>query len=201
MSGPARRLVLASNNAGKLAELRALLEGPRWHLVGQGELGIAPAPEPYGTFLENALAKARHAALASGTAAIADDSGLCCAALDGGPGVRSARFAGEHANDADNNAALLRALAGVADRRAHYACVIVALRSADDPEPLVAHGRWDGLIVDAPRGQGGFGYDPYFFLPQAGCTAAELAAAGKNRVSHRAQAVNEIAGRIQALWA
>jgi XTP/dITP diphosphohydrolase len=200
----AMRLVLASNNPGKLAELRAILEGPllrpRLHLVAQGELGIGPAPEPHDTFLENALAKARHAALASGAAAIADDSGLCCTALAGGPGVRSARLAGEHASDGDNNAALLRALAGASDRSAHYTCVIVALRSADDPEPLVAHARWHGAILDAPAGEGGFGYDPYFHLPGLGRTAAQLDAAHKNRVSHRALAVRDIAARIRACW-
>jgi XTP/dITP diphosphohydrolase len=201
---PALRLVLASNNAGKLAELRALLSpagpGPAIELLAQGELGIGAAEEPHETFLENALAKARHAARASGLAAIADDSGLCCAALAGGPGVRSARFAGEGANDASNNATLLRALSGVSDRRAHYTCVIVALRRHDDPEPLVAHARWEGRIVDAPAGAGGFGYDPYFFLPAHGCTAAELDAAEKNRVSHRGVAVRAIVARIRESW-
>lgn len=195
-----RRLVLASGNAGKVAEFRALLAPLGWEVVAQGELGVRPADEPHATFLENALLKARHAAAASGLPALADDSGLCVAALDGAPGVQSARFAGEPSDDGRNNAELLRRLDGVADRRAHYTCVLAALRSADDPEPLIADARWHGQVVDAPRGHGGFGYDPLFLLPELGRTAAELEPAQKNRISHRALAMAELARKLSA-WA
>ena len=194
----ARRLVLASSNAGKLREFRALLAPLEFEVVSQGELGIAPADEPHATFIENALAKARHASAASGLPALADDSGLCCAALDGAPGVRSARFAGADATDAQNNAALLQKLAGAADRRGHYVCVLVALRSADDPEPLIADARWHGEIVAAARGANGFGYDPHFLLPELGRTAAELAPEHKNQVSHRGQAMADLARKLAA---
>lgn len=183
------RLVLASGNAGKLRELSALLAPLSIECVPQAALGIAEAAEPHHTFLENALAKARHASAASGLPALADDSGLCVQALGGEPGVHSARFAGEPRSDARNNDKLVRALAGTADRRAHYACVIVLVRHAGDPEPLVAQGRWHGVIEDAPRGDGGFGYDPHFFLPGEGCTAAQLPEERKNAVSHRGQAL------------
>jgi XTP/dITP diphosphohydrolase len=195
-----RRLVLASDNPGKLRELRALLTPLAIDVDAQGALGIAPAEEPFGTFLENALAKARHAAQRSGLPALADDSGLCCNALGGAPGVRSARFAGEHADDAANNAALQDRLAGGADRRAHYCCVIVALRRFDDPEPLFAEGRWAGRILDAPLGDGGFGYDPVFWLEELGCTAAQLDADRKNRLSHRAQATRALLDRLRERW-
>ncbi len=196
----ARRIVLASNNAGKLAELQALLAPLGVAVRTQGSLGIAAADEPHETFLENALAKARHAARLSGLPALADDSGLCCDALHGAPGVRSARFAGVHASDAENNALLVRMLDGVADRAAHYACVVVAVRAAADPEPLVAEGRWNGRIVDQPAGAGGFGYDPYFGLPESGCTAAQLDPAAKNRVSHRGQAMRAMAELLRVRW-
>ena len=208
----ARRLLLASDNHGKLQELRALIAPWQVHVEAQGALGIAAAEEPYVTFLENALAKARHAARASGWPALADDSGLCCRALGGAPGVRSARFAADHAGlaghglppglagDAANNAVLLQRLAGVADRRAHYRCVVVAVRHADDPEPIVAEGRWDGQIVDTAQGAGGFGYDPYFFLPQLGCTAAQLDAAQKNQISHRAIAMRAVLALLPERW-
>ena len=208
----ARRLLLASDNHGKLQELRALIAPWHVHVEAQGALGIAAAEEPYVTFLENALAKARHAARASGWPALADDSGLCCRALGGAPGVRSARFAVDHAGlaghglppditgDAANNAVLLQRLAGVADRRAHYRCVVVAVRHADDPEPIVAEGRWDGQIVDTAQGAGGFGYDPYFFLPQLGCTAAQLDAAQKNQISHRAIAMRAVLALLPERW-
>jgi len=205
-AGDARRLLLASENRGKLLELRALTAPLRVRVEAQGDLGIAPAEEPYGTFLENALAKARHAARASGWPALADDSGLCCRALGGAPGVRSARFAADHAGagahscDAANNALLLQRLAGAGDRRAHYCCVVVALRHAEDPEPLFAEGRWEGEIVDAPLGSGGFGYDPYFWLPQLGCTAAQLDAGHKNQLSHRAIAMRSVLGQLQERW-
>ena len=194
-----QRLVLASGNAGKVAELRALLAPLDWEIIPQGELGVGAAEEPHATFLENALAKARHAAAVTGLPALADDSGLCVAALNGAPGVQSARFAGESSDDGLNNAALLRRLAGIADRRAHYTCVLVALRSPDDPEPLIADARWHGEVIDAPRGRGGFGYDPLFLLPELGRTAAELEPAHKNRISHRALAMAELA-RKMSVW-
>lgn len=191
-----QRIVLASSNEGKLRELRALLDGLDFEVVGQAELGIEAAEEPHATFLENALAKARHAAGRSGLPALADDSGLCVAALRGAPGVRSARFAGEAAGDAANNAELLRQLAQQADRRAHYTCVLVAVRAVDDPEPLVAEARWHGEVLPAPRGSGGFGYDPLFFVPELGRTAAELPATEKNRISHRGQALHALRQRL-----
>lgn len=195
-----KRLVLASGNAGKLREFRALLEPLSVQVISQAELAIAPAEEPHPTFVENALAKARHASAASGLPALADDSGLSCVALDGAPGVRSARFAGVHASDADNNAALLHALAPHADRRGHYTCVLVALRSPDDPEPVIAEGHWHGEIVPVPRGAHGFGYDPHFLLPSLGLTAAELEPAHKNRISHRGLAMADLAQRLAARW-
>jgi XTP/dITP diphosphohydrolase len=195
-----RRLVLASDNPGKLREFGALLAPLGVEVIAQGALGIRAAAEPHVTFVENALAKARHAAAASGLAALADDSGLCCAALHGEPGVRSARFAGEAATDADNNRELLLRLAGSADRRAHYTCVLVAVRSAHDPEPLIAEARWHGEVIDAPRGANGFGYDPLFWLPDLGCTAAELAPEQKNRISHRALALAELARKLKLCW-
>ncbi len=195
-----RRLVLASDNRGKLAELRALLEPLGATVIAQGDLGIAGAEEPHATFLENALAKARHAARASGLAALADDSGLCCRALDGGPGVRSARYAGEGATDAQNNALLLQAVAGAPERRAHYCCVVVALRSVDDPEPLLAEGRLEGEIVERAQGGGGFGYDPHFWLPQLACTLAQLDGAHKNRISHRGVAMRALAEQMRERW-
>jgi XTP/dITP diphosphohydrolase len=195
-----RRLVLASDNAGKLAELRALLEPLQVEVLPQRALGVTPAEEPHATFLENALAKARQAAQATGLPALADDSGLCCTALDGAPGVRSARFAGEGATDARNNAELVARLKSAKDRSAHYACVLVALRSADDPEPIIAEGRWYGHIVTQPRGVNGFGYDPYFWLDGLGVTAAELAPQKKNSISHRGQAMQQLVVALRARW-
>ena len=189
-------LVLASSNAGKLREFGALLAGRGCELVPQAALGIGEAEEPHMTFVENALAKARHAAQQSGLAAMAEDSGLCVHALDGAPGVRSARYAGEPRSDARNNARLMEELAGTAHRAAHYYCVIVLLRSARDPEPLIAEGRWQGAIAERPRGDGGFGYDPLFLLPERGVTAAELAAEEKNRCSHRAMAMQSLLSRL-----
>jgi len=184
------KLVLASNNPGKLREMRALLAPLGYEVIAQAELGIEEAEEPHDTFVENALAKARHASRASGLAALADDSGLCVDALGGAPGVHSAYFAGREGDrttrDARNNAKLLASLG--ADRKAHYRCVMAFVRRADDPEPLVAEGRWDGEIARAPRGANGFGYDPLFLVPGHGVTAAELADEEKNRLSHRARA-------------
>jgi XTP/dITP diphosphohydrolase len=186
------RLVLASSNEGKLREMRRLLSPLGIDVVAQGELGIPDAVEPHATFVENALAKARHACTLSALPALADDSGVCVAALGGAPGVHSARYAGEPRSDARNNEKLIAALAGVADRRAHYACVLVLVRHADDPEPIIAEGRWHGRIVDTPRGGGGFGYDPHFEDLETGLTGAELPLARKNELSHRGKAMRAL---------
>ena len=214
-AGP-MRLVLASNNAKKLVELRALLAGLPLAIVAQGSLGIAEADEPFHSFIENSLAKARHAAAASDGAALADDSGLCVGALGGAPGVISAHFAGElpvlvgedrearrRRQDAANNAALLARLAGpggAADRRAHFISTLVAVRHADDPEPLVAVGRWPGLILAEPRGDQGFGYDPLMFIPELGATVAELDADTKNQHSHRARSAALLRVMLTEVW-
>ena len=197
------RLVLASNNGKKLLELQALFAPLALELVTQGSLGIGEAEEPHLTFVENALAKARHAAQASGCAAIADDSGLCVDALGGRPGVLSARFAsleGGRRDDEANNDELLRQLQGVADRRARFVSALVAVRSAEDPEPLVAFGRWEGEVLTQRRGQGGFGYDPLMFIPALGATVAELNAAVKNTHSHRALAARQMLGMMREVW-
>lgn len=195
------RVVLASNNAGKLREFDAMLGAAGIALVPQGELGVPEAQEPHATFVENALAKARHAAQFTGLPALADDSGLCVRALGGEPGVYSARYAqravGGEKSDAANNAHLVARLRGIADRRAYYFCVLVLVRHADDPEPLIAEGRWHGEILDAPRGANGFGYDPYFLLPELNATAAELDPAIKNARSHRAIALAALLARLE----
>jgi len=191
------RLVLASGNEGKLSEFRRLLAPLAIDVVAQGELGIGEVDEPHATFVENALAKARHASLLSGLPALADDSGLCVDALGGAPGVWSARYAGEPRSDARNNVKLVAALVGVADRRAHYACVLVLVRHAQDPEPIIAEGRWQGAIVDAPRGDGGFGYDPHFLDLPSGLTGAEMPLARKNEVSHRGKAMRALIARLE----
>ena len=190
------RLVLASNNEGKLREFRRLLSPLGIDVIAQAELGIAEADEPHATFVENAIAKARHASAHSGLPALADDSGVCVVALGGAPGVQSARYAGEPKSDARNNAKLVEALRGVADRRAHYACVLVLVRSADDPEPIIAEGRWLGTIVDTPRGSGGFGYDPHFADAASGLTGAELPLERKNAVSHRGKAMRALIDKL-----
>jgi XTP/dITP diphosphohydrolase len=195
-----RRILIATSNPGKLREFRDLLAPLGWDAVSQSELNVAPADEPHATFLENALAKARHAASATGLPALADDSGICVVALGGAPGVLSARFAGEPSDDQRNNAELLRRMEHAPDRRAHYTCVLAAVRSVDDPEPLIADARWPGEILAEPRGAGGFGYDPLFLLPDLGKTAAELAPAEKNRISHRGQAMVELARKMVACW-
>jgi XTP/dITP diphosphohydrolase len=208
---PRQRLVLASNNAKKLAELRVLLADVAVDLVGQGELGIAEAEEPHNTFIENALAKARHAAAAAGGAAIADDSGLCVDALGGAPGVVSAHYAPLVATQADreatrreqdaaNNALLLQRLQGVAERRAHFVCTLVAVRGAEDPQPLVAVGRWPGQILQATRGDGGFGYDPLMFIPELNRTVSELDVATKNAYSHRGRAMALMHRLLHEVW-
>lgn len=193
-------LVLASNNQGKLREFQAMFADANVEIINQGALGVESCPEPYETFIENCLAKARHAAKVTGKPAMADDSGVCVDALGGQPGVHSARFAGEPKSDDANNALLVKKLQGVANRRAHYTCVLVAVRSADDPEPLIADTRWFGEIQDTPAGDGGFGYDPYFYLPEFGKTAAELTAEEKNRVSHRGQALVKLRAKIRESW-
>jgi XTP/dITP diphosphohydrolase len=205
------KLVLASNNAKKLAELQHLLAGLPIELVAQGTLGVAEAEEPHLTFIENALAKARQAASATGLAAIADDSGLCVDALGGAPGVRSAVFAalpmaaGEReaqrrAQDAANNGLLLERMAGVADRRCRFVSTLVALRHAADPEPLVAFGRWEATLLAAPRGAGGFGYDPLVWIDGLGASVAELAADTKNSLSHRALATAQMRDLMRGAW-
>ncbi|MFT7723645.1 MAG: non-canonical purine NTP pyrophosphatase [Roseateles sp.] len=197
------KLVLASNNAKKLAELQALFAPLGIELVHQGSLGIPEAEEPFDTFVENALAKARHAARLSGLPALADDSGLSVDALGGAPGVRSARYAldaGGEKSDAANNARLLREMAGVGDRRARFVCALVAVRSGDDPEPLIAMGRWMGEILAAASGAGGFGYDPLMHIPALGGSVASLSAGDKNRHSHRALAAAQLIAQFREAW-
>ena len=206
-----KRLVLASGNPGKLREFRQMLAPLGLEVVPQGELAIPEADEPHATFVENALAKARHAARAADGAAIADDSGLCVDALGGAPGVASAHYAvvkrrvadregHRRVQDAANNALLVDRLRGVADRSARFVSTIVAVRSADDPEPLIAVGRWHLEVLDAPRGEGGFGYDPLVLVPSLGKTVAELAPEVKNRVSHRAQAAERMLALLRDEW-
>ena len=194
-----KKLVLASNNAKKMKELNALLAPLGFEVIPQGQLGIPEAEEPHCTFVENALAKARHAAQLSGLPALADDSGLCVAALSGAPGVYSARYAGEPKSDARNNAKLLADLAGQNDRRAHFACVLVLVRAADDPQPIIAEGEWHGEILTAQRGTDGFGYDPLFYVPTHCQTAAELDGTIKNQLSHRGQAMQKLIARLPGL--
>jgi len=187
-----QKLVLASNNPGKLKEFSELLAPFEFEVIPQGQLDIPAAEEPFNTFLENALAKARHASQLSGLPALADDSGICVNALHGAPGVHSARYAGEHANDADNNQKLLAAIANQTDRSAYYICALVLLQSADDSNPITVEARWDGEFIDIPRGEHGFGYDPYFYIPELGKTAAELSPNEKNAFSHRGQALRTL---------
>jgi XTP/dITP diphosphohydrolase len=187
-----RKLVIASANPGKIREIERLLAPLKIEVVSQAALGVSPAEEPHSTFVENALAKARHVSDATGLPAIADDSGICVEALDGAPGVHSARYAGTPLSDERNNATLLEQMDGVLDRRAHYYCVIVLMRQVNDPQPLIAEGEWQGEIVKSPRGQRGFGYDPLFLDIQSGLTGAELSASRKNRVSHRGKAMRKL---------
>ncbi|MDI4633709.1 RdgB/HAM1 family non-canonical purine NTP pyrophosphatase [Pelomonas sp. V22] len=197
------KLLLASNNEKKLKELQALFAPLGVELLTQGSLGIAEAEEPFHTFVENALTKARHAARESGLPALADDSGLAVEALGGAPGVLSARYAtlfGRPKSDVENNAVLLEKLAGVEDRRARFVCALVAVRSADDPEPLIAMGRWQGQILPALAGEGGFGYDPLMFIPSLGRSVAELTSAEKNALSHRALASADLAEQMRQAW-
>lgn len=192
------KLVLASNNAKKLVELSAILSPLGFELIPQGELGVPEADEPHVTFVENALAKARHAARLTGLPALADDSGLCVAALGGAPGVYSARYAGEPKSDARNNDKLLAEMVGQPDRRAHYTALLVYVRHADDPQPVIAEGEWHGEILTAARGSGGFGYDPLVLIPELGLTVAEIPAEEKNRRSHRGQALRQLVEKLRA---
>jgi XTP/dITP diphosphohydrolase len=206
------RLVLASNNAKKLLELRALMSSLPLELVAQGDLAVPEADEPHHTFVENALAKARQAAAACRGAAIADDSGLCVDALGGEPGVASAHFAGavdaaaedreslRRRQDAANNALLLKRMQSHANRHARFVSTLVAIRHADDPEPLIASGRWELELLQAPRGDGGFGYDPLVLVPTHGCSVAELSVAVKNDISHRARAVRQMVTLMREAW-
>ena len=193
-----QKLVLASNNAGKVKEFQALLAPLNFQVIPQGELGIPSAEEPHFTFVENALAKARQASAASGLPALADDSGICAHALNGQPGVLSARFAGEQGDDAANNRKLIQDLKEQADRGAHYVCALVFVNSANDPEPIIVQTRWYGQIVEQAAGSNGFGYDPYFFLPDQKCTAAELEPEKKNSISHRGQALRELIAQLKS---
>lgn len=200
MSRP-RTLVAATGNAGKLAELRRLLAGTGWEVLAQSDLGVEPAPEDGLTFVENAIAKARHAAARTGRPALADDSGLEVDALDGAPGVRSARYAGPGASDGANNEKLLRALAGTPEggRGARFRCVVAFLRHPRDPAPLIAQGTWEGRVLAAPRGERGFGYDPLFLDPASGRSAAELPPERKDAASHRGQALRALHRALLAM--
>ena len=201
-----KKLVLASSNPGKLREFEALLAPLGMEVVPQASLGVSDAEEPHGTFVENALAKARHASRSTRLPALADDSGICARALDGEPGVHSARFAGEpppgsrpgrETQDARNNEKLIKLLSDKDSRRAHYYCVVVFLRHAEDPEPVIAEGTWAGEIVAEARGANGFGYDPHFFLRDFGKTAAELDPEQKNLVSHRGKALRRLLAKLK----
>ncbi len=193
------KLVIASGNVGKLREIARILAPLGIEAVPQSQFNVPDCPEPYVTFVENCLAKARHASLHSGLPALADDSGICVEALGGAPGVQSARYAGEPKSDASNNDKLIAALANETNRRAHYTCVMVYVRHPDDPEPVIAEGRWFGEIIDTPRGENGFGYDPYFLVPEFDKTGAELDADTKNTVSHRGKALRELVDQLKQL--
>lgn len=193
------RVVFASNNEGKVREVGELLAGAAIELISQGFFSVPAVEETGATFVENALIKARNAAMHSGLPAVADDSGLAVDGLDGEPGVRSARYAGEAADDAANNRRLVDELVDVpeAERTARFHCVLVYLRHAADPAPLIAHGTWEGRVIETPRGAGGFGYDPHFLVPELGRTAAELTPEEKNRLSHRGQALRHLLAALE----
>jgi XTP/dITP diphosphohydrolase len=190
------RLVLASGNAGKLREFRRLLSPLGIDVIAQSELQIPESDEPHSTFVENAIAKARHASARARLPALADDSGICVDALGGAPGVQSARYAGDPRSDVRNNQKLVAELARIADRRAHYYCMLVLMRMHDDPEPILAEGRWEGTIIDDARGSGGFGYDPHFLDAGTGLTGAELPLERKNELSHRGKAIRALMARL-----
>ena len=191
-----KEIVLASGNPGKLKEFRQMLEPAGYRVVPQSDYHVSEADEPYFTFIENALTKARHVSRLTGKPALADDSGLCVNVLEGKPGVLSARYAGEPKSDDRNNARLIADLAGLPDKTANYYCVLVYVRSANDPQPVIADGRWFGRIVDTPRGANGFGYDPYFWIPEFGKTAAELTPDEKNSHSHRGMALRALLEKL-----
>jgi XTP/dITP diphosphohydrolase len=193
------KLVIATGNAHKLQEISALLQPLGIEAVPQAEYKVPEAAEPHITFIENALAKARHAARLTGLPALADDSGICVEALGGAPGVISAIYAGEPRSDARNNAKLLEAMRDVADRRAHYHCALVLLRHADDPQPIIAEGQWHGVILQAARGEGGFGYDPLFLDTELQQTVAEISTVDKNRVSHRGKALRVLVEKLRSI--
>jgi len=193
------RLVLASGNEGKLREFRRLLAPLGIEVIAQAGLGIPEADEPHATFIENALAKARHASALADLPALADDSGVCVDALAGAPGVNSARYAGEPKSDARNNEKLVAELRGVDDRNAHYYCALVLVRHRDDPEPIIAEGAWHGRIIDTPRGSGGFGYDPHFEDRETRLTGAELPLERKNALSHRGKAMRRLIERLASM--
>jgi XTP/dITP diphosphohydrolase len=194
-----QKLVIATGNAHKLHEIGSLLEPLGMEVVSQSAFNVPEAAEPHGTFIENALAKARHAARLTGLPSLADDSGICVPALGGAPGVISAIYAGEPRSDKRNNEKLLEAMRGVSDRRAHYHCALVFLRHADDPQPIIAEGQWHGLLLETPRGEGGFGYDPLFLDPELNRTVAEISTADKNRLSHRGKALRALAEKLRSL--
>jgi XTP/dITP diphosphohydrolase len=194
-----KKLVIASGNAGKLREIAQLLSPLAIEVLPQSDFNVPEAEEPYFTFIENALAKARHASLHSGLPALADDSGICVDALQGAPGVYSARFAGDPKSDARNNEKLLEVMQGLSNRAAHYYCVMVLVRSPEDPQPLIAQGSWQGRILEAPRGDGGFGYDPLFLDDKTDKTGAELPLEIKNRISHRGHAMRDMLHLIEKL--
>ena len=192
-----RKLVIASNNPGKLREIGHLLEPLGLEVLPQSVFDIPEVDEPYCTFIENALAKARHASRCSGLPALADDSGICVNVLNGQPGIHSARYAGEPKSDERNNQKLIEALTHQSDHNAHYYCVMVLVRHVDDPQPIIADGSWHGQIIPQPRGSGGFGYDPHFYLPELGVTSAELPLEQKNKISHRSQALIRLVESIR----
>ncbi|MBL8310341.1 MAG: RdgB/HAM1 family non-canonical purine NTP pyrophosphatase [Burkholderiales bacterium] len=194
------KLVIATGNVKKLKEFERLLAPLGISVVAQSEFNVPEAPEPHHTFLENALAKARNAARHTGLPALADDSGLCVHALGGNPGVNSAYYAGAQKSDADNNAKLIADLRGVADRRSHYTAVLALVMREDDPEPIIVEGRWYGEIIDIPRGNGGFGYDPYFLDPELGLTGAEMPIDQKGARSHRGRAFAKLAVELNDRW-
>ena len=193
----AGKIVLASGNKGKLREFRQMLEPMGYEIHPQSEFNVTEAEEPFGTFVENALAKARHVSRQTGLPAMADDSGICVDALGGQPGVHSARYAGDPKSDDRNNQKLIADLAGVENRVANYYCVLVYVRSADDPQPIIADGRWSGIVIDEPKGENGFGYDPYFLIPEFGKTAAELSPEEKNACSHRGKALQALMEKLE----
>lgn len=193
------KIVIATGNQGKLREIQQLLSPLAIEALPQSDFNIPEADEPYFTFVENALTKARHASLHSGRPALADDSGICVDALQGAPGIYSARFAGEPKSDARNNQKLLEALEGMDNRHAHYYCVMVLVRNPEDPQPLIAQGIWQGEILTEPRGEGGFGYDPLFLDAKTGKTGAELPMDIKNRISHRGHALRDMVHLIEKL--